>query len=120
MLPNILKYFIFCGYPYHNSKGVERVPFLTCTWFKDYIEVHEAEPTKELEQYKSFIYLYDGMPNEEDATNQIANQQQVSITAKSQTMSVKLHLGTKLHSRTELHSGTKLNSRNELHLGVEL
>ena len=42
------------------------------------------------------------MPNEEDATNQVENQQQVSITGKSQTVNAKLH------SRTEPPSGTKL------------
>ena len=42
--------------------------------FDEFIEVHEAEPTKELEEYKSFIYFYEGMPTEEDATNQVVNQ----------------------------------------------
>ena len=46
-------------------------------------EVHEAEPTKEPEQYKSFIYFYEGMPTKEDVIDQVVNQQQVSITAES-------------------------------------
>ena len=51
--------------------------------FDEFIEVHEAEPTKELEKYKSFIYFYEGMPTEENATNQVENQQQVLVTAES-------------------------------------
>ena len=51
--------------------------------FDEFTEVHEAEPAKEFEQYKSFIYLYDGMPNEEDVANQVENQQQVSIPTES-------------------------------------
>ena len=42
--------------------------------FDEFTEVHETKPAKELEQYKYFIYLYEGMLNEEDATNQVANQ----------------------------------------------
>ena len=51
--------------------------------FDEFIEAHEAEPTKELEQYKYFIYFYEDMPTEEDATNQVENQQQVSVTVES-------------------------------------
>ena len=29
---------------------------------------------KELEEYKLFVYSYEGMPTEEDATNQVTNQ----------------------------------------------
>ena len=29
---------------------------------------------KELEEYKLFVYFYEGMPIEEDATNQDGNQ----------------------------------------------
>ena len=71
--------------------------------FDEFIEVHEAELAKELEQYRSFIYFYDGIPNEEDVINQVANQQQVLIPTKSQTVNAKLHLGVKLQSRIELH-----------------
>ena len=37
--------------------------------FDEYIEVHEVEPMKEIEEYKSFLYFYEGMLTEEDATN---------------------------------------------------
>ena len=43
--------------------------------FDEYIEVHEAEPMKELEEYKSFLYFYEGMHVDEDVVNQVANQQ---------------------------------------------
>ena len=41
--------------------------------FDELIEVHEAKPTKEPEEYKSFIYFYEDMPTEEDAINQVEN-----------------------------------------------
>ena len=42
--------------------------------FDEFIEVHEVEPTKEPEEYKSFVCFYEGIPAKEDATNQVANQ----------------------------------------------
>ena len=42
--------------------------------FDKYIEVHEAKPTKELEESKSFVYFFEGMPTEEDDVNQVSNQ----------------------------------------------
>ena len=39
--------------------------------FDEFTKVHEVESTKELEQYKSFIYFYEDMPTKEDATNQV-------------------------------------------------
>ena len=62
--------------------------------FDEFVEEHEVELAKESKQYRSFIYFYDGIPNEEDVVNQVANQKQVSIPAESQTMNVELHLGT--------------------------
>ena len=50
--------------------------------FDEHTKVHEAKPMKELEEYKSFVYFYEGMPIEEDATNKVGNQQQVSMIAK--------------------------------------
>ena len=61
--------------------------------YDEYIEVYEVEPMKELEEYKSFVYVYAGMPTEEDATNQVTNQKEVSVTVESHTMNAKLHLG---------------------------
>ena len=51
--------------------------------FDEYIEVDEAKPMKELEEYKSFLYFYEGMPANEDIVNQVANQQKVSISRES-------------------------------------
>ena len=59
------------------------------------------KPKKEPKKYKSFIYFYDGILNEEDVLNQVANQQQVSILAESQTVNAELHSGTEWHSGTE-------------------
>ena len=70
----------------------------------EFIEVHEAEPTKEPEQYKSFIYFYEGMPAKEDATNQVVNQQKVSIIAESQLVNVELHLDAELQNEENAHS----------------
>ena len=42
--------------------------------YDEYIEVNEDESMKKLEEYKSFVYFYEGMPAEEDAKNQVTNQ----------------------------------------------
>ena len=54
------------------------------------------------------------MPTKEDATNQVKNQQQVSITTESQFVNLKLH------SRTKLHSGAKLQNEENAHLHSEI
>ena len=51
---------------------------------------------KELVGYKSFVYFYKGMLADEDVVNQVANQQQVSVTVESHTMNTELHSGTEL------------------------
>src|SRR5271154_6778410 len=38
--------------------------------FDEHVEVHVEEP-RGLEEYKTFIYFYEGMPNEEEAVNQV-------------------------------------------------
>ena len=56
------------------------------------------------------------MPTKEDSTNQATNQQQVSITAKSQFVNVELHSSVELHLEDELqneenaHSNSKANT----------
>ena len=42
--------------------------------FDESAEVQENKSTKEPEQYKSFIYFYEGMPNEEKIANSVGNQ----------------------------------------------
>ena len=51
--------------------------------FDEFVEEHEVELAKEPKQYRSFIYFYDGIPNEEDVVNQVANKQKISILAES-------------------------------------
>ena len=58
---------------------------------------------KEPEVYKSFVYFYEGMPTEE-ATNQVGNQQQVSVTTDTHPMNTKMHSGTKLYLDVELQN----------------
>ena len=41
--------------------------------FDEFIKVDEAKLATEPEQYRSFIYFYDGILNEEDVANQVAN-----------------------------------------------
>ena len=42
--------------------------------FHENVEVQYNESIKKLEEYKSFVYFYEGMPDEEEATNQIGNR----------------------------------------------
>ena len=70
--------------------------------FDEYTKVHEDEPMKKLEEYKSFVYFYEGMAVEEDASNQVTNQQKVLINADLHPTKAELHLGTKLHSDAKL------------------
>ena len=72
--------------------------------FDEYTKVYEVEPMKELEEYKSFVYFYEGMHVEEDVANQATNQQKVSMIVESHTMNVELHLGTKLYLDAELQN----------------
>ena len=51
--------------------------------FDENIEAHDDEPIKRLEEYKYFVYFYEGMPTNEEATNPIVNQQKVSVSTKS-------------------------------------
>ena len=59
--------------------------------FDEYTEVHYDEPIKRLEEYRSFVYFYEGILVEEEVANQVGNQQQVSISVKSQLVNVELH-----------------------------
>ena len=38
--------------------------------FDELAEVQNVECTKKIEEYRSFVYFYEGMPNEGEATNQ--------------------------------------------------
>ena len=51
--------------------------------FVEFAKEHEVEPAKEPKKYRSFIYFYDGIPNEEDVVNQAVYQQKISILVES-------------------------------------
>ena len=63
------------------------------------------------------------MPTEEEATNQVGNQNQVSVTSEWHPMNAELHSGTKLHSDVELQNEeiTHYNSEVSIHeINVEI
>ena len=45
--------------------------------FDEFVEEPNVESIKEFEKYRSLIYFYDEIPNQEDVVNQVANQQQI-------------------------------------------
>ena len=51
--------------------------------FDEHVEVQDNESIKKPKEYKSFVYFYEGMHNEEKVVNQIGNQQNVLVSAKS-------------------------------------
>lgn len=64
--------------------------------FDEHAKVQDNESIKKIEECKSFVYFYEGMPTEEEAANQIGNQQQVSVSTESQPMNAELHSNAKL------------------------
>ena len=42
--------------------------------FDEHTEVQVDESIKKLEEYKSFVYFYQGMPTEDEFVNQVGNQ----------------------------------------------
>ena len=65
-------------------------------------KVQNDECTKKIEEYKSFIYFYEGMPNEDDAANQNENQQQTTISAESQPVNAELQNVGNAHSDSKI------------------
>ena len=57
--------------------------------------------------------MYEGIPNEEDTTNQIGNQQQVSISVESQPVNVELHSDVKLQNKGNVHFDFEIMSTHE-------
>ena len=51
--------------------------------FDEDIEVQDDECIKKPEEYKSFVYFYEGIPIEEEVANQVGNQQKVSVSTES-------------------------------------
>ena len=82
---------------------------------------------KKLEEYKLFIYFYEGMPTEEDVVNQAINQHQVSMTTESHPINVELQNEVDAHLNFEIsvcerdvelpnidvHSDSKVERQNE-------
>ena len=51
--------------------------------FDELVEVQNIESTRNIEEYKYFVYFYEGMPNGSEVTNQNNNQQQTSVSTES-------------------------------------
>lgn len=82
--------------------------------FDEYTKVHEDESKKEPENYRTFVYFYEGMSNEADnSVNQVVNRQE-SVIVESHTMNVELQSGV------ELHSGVELQSEVEVHYDTKI
>ena len=79
--------------------------------FDEYTKLHDDEPIKRLEEYKSFVYFYEGMHVEEEVSNQIGNQQKVLVSVKSQLVNAKLHLEAKLQYEEYAHSDSEINTQ---------
>ena len=50
--------------------------------FDEHAEI-QIDESKQPEDYRSFVYFYEGMPIENNATNQVGNQQKISVSAES-------------------------------------
>ena len=85
--------------------------------FDENTEVQDDEFIKKLEEYRSFVYFYEGMPTKEEVANPIVNQQQVSISAKSQLVNIELHLDAELQNEENAQSDSEISTHerdNEL------
>ena len=51
--------------------------------FYELAEVQNVECPKKIEEYKTFIYFYEGMPNDGEVANKNNNQQQTLVSTKS-------------------------------------
>ena len=81
--------------------------------FDEPVQVQNDECTKKIEEYKSFVYFHEGMPNEGDNTNQNGNQKQTSVSTESQIVNVELHLDAELQNAGNAHSDFE-NSMKEM------
>ena len=64
--------------------------------FDEHAEVQDNESIKKIEEYKSFVYFYEGMSYEGDSANQNGNQQKNLVSTKSQPVNAELHSNTEL------------------------
>ena len=58
----------------------------------------QAEVPKKMEEYRTFVYSYEGMTIDEDDVNQIETQQQVLVVAESQPVNAELHSEAELQN----------------------
>ena len=70
--------------------------------FDEHAEVQDNASIKKLEEYKSFLYFYEGMPVAEEAANQVGNQQQVLVSAESQPVNAELQNEGNAHSDSKI------------------
>ena len=71
----------------NTNKVVER----TNVKFDELAKVQNVENTTKIEEYKTFVYFYEGMPNDGEVAIQNDNQQQQNlISVESQTVNAKL------------------------------
>ena len=82
--------------------------------FDEHAKVQDNKSIKKPEEYKSFAYFYEGMPDEEDVANQIGNQQQISVPIESQLVNVELHSNTKLQNEGNAHSDSGISTHEEM------
>ena len=76
----------------NNNKVVES----TNLKFDELVEVQNIECTRKIEEYKSFVYFYEGMLNEGEVANENGNQKKTLVSTESQTMNAELHVDAKL------------------------
>lgn len=63
--------------------------------FDGHTEAQVEEP-KKIEEYRTFVYFYEGMTIEEEGVNQIRIQQKNLVSAESQPVNAELHSEAKL------------------------
>lgn len=77
--------------------------------FDEHAEVQIEEP-KRLEEYRTFLYSYEGMPIEEDVVNQVEIQQQVLVSVESQPVNVELHSEAELQNEENAHFDSEIST----------
>ena len=78
--------------------------------FDEHTKVQDDESIKKLEEYRFFVYFYEGMLAEEETANQVGNQQQVSISIESQPVNAKLQSEVELQNEENAHSDSEIST----------
>ena len=78
----------------------------------EYLELYEVVQKQEPEDYKTFIYYYDGMSTEE---LEIQVVEKFYVIVESHTVNVESHLDTKLHTTSKLQSDNVELPKREVH-----